>query len=418
MDDEIARRMGKRFGGGGRRGFLAGASLLSLGLAAGCATPPRLPAVPRADTMRATALGLRNERFFYLTDPQSLNEEFEAAGARQGGRVGRVGGVQPVLNFLAVSGGGENGAFGAGLLNGWTETGRRPVFDLVTGVSTGALTAPFAYLGSEYDAQLRSVYTDITIRDVAHRRGIISAALADALADTAPLLTTISRYLDDGMIAGLAAAYDSGRLLLVGTTNLDAQVPVVWNIGAIASSGDPRARDLINKVLLASASIPGAFPPVMIDVEVDGQKRQEMHVDGGAFAQAFLYPQALGEMRQTRQRRGQRTREINAWVIRNARLDPDWAVTDRAIFGIVGRAISTMIFTSGLNDVLRLYNRAQADGVAFNLAFIGADFNKQLAEPFDQEYMRALFDYGLAQGRAGGGWVSRPPLAFVAEPSA
>ncbi len=397
-----------------RRGLLlGGASLSATAFLGACATPIRQPAVPRDLTKRATVLGLPNERFFYLTDVVEINAEFEAAAARQGGRLGARGGPQPVSNFLAISGGGENGAFGAGLLNGWSETGRRPVFDLVTGVSTGALTAPFAYLGPEYDPQLRSVYTDITLSDVAISRGLISGALADAFADTTPLLATITKYLDEKMLAGIAAAYDAGRVLLIGTTNLDAQKPVVWNIGAIAKSGHPRAAELIRKVLLASAAIPGAFPPVMIDVTVDGEPHQEMHVDGGAFAQAFLYPPALGELRRARRQRGERVREVNAWIIRNARLDPDWAVVQRRTFGVASRAISTMIYVSGFNDVLRLYMRSQADGLDFNLAFIGSDFDMQPPAPFDQTFMRALFDYGLAQGRRGGGWVKRPPIASI-----
>jgi hypothetical protein len=162
--------------------------------------------------------------------------------------------------------------------------------------------------------------------------------------------------------------------------------------------------------LLASAAIPGAFPPVMIDVTFEGRTYQEMHVDGGAFAQAFLYPPAVGEARLARRRRGERVREVNAWVIRNARLDPDWAETERRTLGIAGRSISTMIYTSGFNDVIRMYNRAQIDGVAFHLAFIGSDFDRRPPAPFDQAFMRALFDYGFAQGQAGGRWVNRPPI--------
>jgi hypothetical protein len=213
------------------------------------------------------------------------------------------------------------------------------------------------------------------------------------------------------MLAAIAEGYRQGRLLLIGTTNLDAQVPVVWNIGAIAASGHPRALDLVRRILLASAAIPGAFPPVMIDVEFDGQRYQEMHVDGGAFAQAFLYPRSLGEARQARRRDGVRVREANAYVLRNARLDPNWASVDRRVFGIVGRSISTMIFTSGFNDVLRMYDSAQRDGVGFHLAFIGADFTTELREPFDQTYMRALFEYGYTRARRGFPWADRPPVA-------
>ena len=81
---------------------------------------------------------------------------------------------------------------------------RRPVFELVTGVSTGALTAPFAYLGSSYDPQLRTVYTDLTPSRVLLKRGLTAALFNDALADNSPLFKTISRYLDEAMLAALA----------------------------------------------------------------------------------------------------------------------------------------------------------------------------------------------------------------------
>ncbi len=139
----------------------------------------------------------------------------------------------------------------------------------------------------------------------------------------------------------------------------------------------------------------------MIDVTVDGQARQEMHVDGGAFAQAFLYPAALGERRRERARRGAATPEAEAYIIRNARLDPDWAAVERRTLGIAGRAIATMIATSGYNDVLRMWSNTQRDGIGYNLAFIGRDFTEELPSPFDQAYMRALFDYGFERGRRG-----------------
>lgn len=397
----------------GRRAVLARmiAAGAAPGLVAACASPERLPAVPREATRQASVLGLPNERFFFLTNPQAVDAEFRAAGARELAWR-RLGPRDPLprTTILAVSGGGEDGAFGAGLLCGWSTTGARPVFNLVTGVSTGALTAPFAFLGPDFDPQLRDVYTNLTLADVAESRGLVSGVMGDAMADTAPLFRTISKHLDAAMLAKLAAAYDQGRLLLIGTTDLDAQVPVVWNVGAIAKSGDARALDLIRKILLASAAVPGAFPPVMIDVEYGGRKYQEMHVDGGAFAQAFLYPPAVGEDRQARIRRRERVREVEAFVIRNARLDPNWASVDRRTLGIVGRAVSTMIFASGANDVLRMYSRTQADQVGFKLAYIGTDFTTELPAPFDQGFMRALFEYGYAQGTRGGDWASRPPL--------
>ncbi len=397
----------------GRRGVLRLGGVGALAGVAGCASPIRGPAVERGKVAEATVLGMPNERFLVLSRQglMGLEAEFMAAGQRKRRRLAlRPGAPLPPVRLLSVSGGGENGAFGAGLLCGWSEEGSRPVFDLVTGVSTGALTAPFAFLGRDYDPQLRSVYTELTVADILVSRGLIAAVFNDALADTSPLFRTISRALDQAMIDAIGRAYDDGRLLLVGTTNLDAQVPVIWNIGAIASSGHPRAADLVRRILLASASIPGAFPPVMFDVTVEGEARQEMHVDGGAFAQAFLYPASLGAGRQERVRRGVAARDVEAYIIRNARLDPEWAAVERRVFGIAGRAIATMITASGYNDVLRMYSNTQRDGIGFNLAFIGRDFNEQLPAPFDQPYMRALFDYGFERGRRGYDWAHRPPI--------
>jgi predicted acylesterase/phospholipase RssA len=388
----------------------AGAAALPGSLAA-CGAVERSPPVPVAQTTQASVLGLANERFFPFSDTSALEKEMVEALDRKRRLLNVKNYVDlPELQLLAVSGGGENGAFGAGLLCGWSAQGTRPTFDWVTGVSTGALTAPFAFLGSSYDPQLRAVYTDLSPKDVLTTRFFTAALFNDAMADNAPLYKTISRYLDDRMMADIAKAYDDGRLLLIGTTDLDAQVPVVWNIGAIAKSGHPRALETVRKVLLASAAIPGAFPPTMIDVSVDGKTYQEMHVDGGAFAQTFLYPAALTAGRRQRMAAHQRVIAIEAYVIRNGRLDPEWAATERKTLGIAGRAISTMISASGINDVIRIYNTTQRDGVDFNLAYIGRDFDKTLPEPFDQPYMRALFDYGYQKAVRGYDWTKKPPM--------
>lgn len=316
----------------------------------------------------------------------------------------------PELNLLAVSGGGEDGAFGAGLLNGWTAHGTRPTFDLATGVSTGALTAPFAYLGPDWDGAMKDVYTAITVDRVLRRRNISAALFDDGLADTSPLFDTISQYLDERMLAALAQVYQQGRLLLIGTADIDAQTPVIWNIGAIASSGHPRALDTVRRILLASAAIPGAFPPVMFDVTIDGQAFQEMHVDGGTFTQAFLYPSAVTSARRARLARRQQVAPARAWIIRNGRLDAQWATVDRRTLSIAARAISSMIASSGFNDTVRLYFFAQRDNIDYNLAFIGSDFTATLDSPFEPNYMRALFTHGYDRARGGFQWAKAPPL--------
>jgi hypothetical protein len=274
---------------------------------------------------------------------------------------------------------------------------------LVTGISTGALSAPFAFLGPDYDAHLRQIYTETSAGDIFTARPLISAALAnDAMTDSKPLHQMISRLLDDRMVEAIAAEYRKGRLLLVMTTNLDAGRPVIWNIGAIAASGHPRARELIAKVLLASASIPGAFPPVLFDVDYDGAPYQEMHVDGGAIAQSFLYPAALAS-------RGAPKRKRTAYVIRNGRLGVPWKQVERETLAIAGRAVSTLTASSGVDDLYRIYATARRDGVDFQVAYIDDDFTVAYVGPFNQAYMNSLFSYGYEKGRTGSPWHKVPP---------
>jgi hypothetical protein len=388
----------------GRRGLLAVAAICLI--ATGCSIPDRGDAVPRGDTDRAQPLGIPNARFYADGDARLMVEEGVKSGAREAAAL-RVAGALPTqippAYFLAVSGGGDNGAFGAGIINGWTAIGTRPTFKMVTGVSTGALIAPFAFLGSDYDAQLREVYTTMTPDKVFRQRGISAALFDDAMADTTPLADVIAKYADQKMLEAIAAEYNKGRLLMIGTTDLDAQRPVIWNIGAIAASGHPGALDLFRKILRASAAIPGLFQPVLIDVELDGKKYQELHVDGGAIAQLFLYPPSI-DMSVSNIKR-----ERRAYIIRNARLDPDYAMAERRTITIAGRAIVAMLAASGVNDVLRTYFVSQRDKVDYNLAYIGRDFDAPKKGEFDQAYMNALYEYGVRQIVEGRAWHKHPP---------
>jgi hypothetical protein len=378
----------------------------------GCATPTRLAAVPVQDTTRAEIPGVPNARYWVDTDIEPFIRDAIASAQRERDYLARTGhqGPLPPIHFLAISGGGDDGAFGAGLLVGWTETGTRPEFRGVTGISTGALIAPFAFLGPEYDDELRTVYTTIGPPDVLKPRGPLAALTSDGMADNSPLFELISRHVNAEFLARIATEYEKGRLLLIGTTNLDARRPVIWNMGAIAAAArdNPEALDLFRRIMLASAAIPGAFPPTLFDVEVDGQPHQEMHVDGGAMAQVFLYPPRMFDlMRQQGKKVPERARSV--YVIRNARLDPEWATVQRSTLSIAGRAVSSLIQTQGLGDLYRIYSTAQRDGLDYNLAYIGADFNTPRKEDFDNEYMRALFDYGYQLGRKGYPWHKTPP---------
>ena len=376
----------------------------------GCAGPVRGPAVPLAKTERATVLdGLSNARFLADTQIPQMTQEWLDSLERERKHLG-LGATDPLppANLLAISAGTDNGAFGAGLLVGWSAAGNRPNFKLVTGASTGALIAPFAFLGSAYDSELREVYTGISKSDIIDLRSYLAILFEDAIGDTRPLTSLIAHYADERMLASIAQEYANGRLLLITSANLDAMRPIIWNIGAIAASGHPGALDLFRRILLAAVSVPAVFTPTLIDVEVDGQQYQEMHVDGGTVTQLFLYPPAITAGHDLR--RGPLARERRAYVIRNARIDPEWEAVHRRVLPIAGRTINSLLYFNSYLDILRLQANAARDGIDFNLAYIDSGFTMERTDFFDQKYMRALFDYAYEQARRGYPWRKEFPL--------
>ena len=311
-------------------------------------------------------------------------------------------------SFLAISGGGSNGAFGAGLLTGWTQAGNRPEFVVVTGVSTGALIATFAFLGPPYDSYLTKAYTQVSGENIFRKRGVFSIVTSDSVADNSPLRQMVDLYVTDQMVADIAREHNRGRRLLVGTTNLDAGRPVIWDIGAIANSGVATRRQLIEDILVASASVPGVFPPVKIKVVADGQTFDEMHVDGGTSNQAFLFPSNFSVKDGDRKfSRGNIKREL--FVIRNGKVTPEFTQVKPRLASIVSRSISTLIKTQGIGDLYRLYTNAQRDGVTFRAIWIPDSFTKTEPSPFDTSYMKALYELGFNMGRNGIPWETSPP---------
>lgn len=391
-----------------RNSLLIGAAL-SFILLNGCTTLSRQNAVPPALHGHEQIDGMPGIRyqFFSQRGIDAMMRDLQR-GSHEQGYIGDPTG-RGTAYYLSLSGGGDNGAFGAGLLAGWTEHGDRPKFDLVTGVSTGALIAPFAYLGPEYDDVLRYVYTQTTRKDIYIELGLMGALFGDAYADTSPLFRLISTYVNVDLLKRIAFEYDTNnRWLLMATTNLDSGAPVLWNMGKLASYGTPEALTLFRKIMLASAAIPGAFPPVMIDVMADGQHYQEMHVDGGATTQVFMYPAALGaEARRSGVVSPYKRRE--EYIIRNARLDAEWRQIERNTLDIMGRGINQLIQSQGFGDIQRIYLISLRDRIGFNLAYIGPDFNEPHTQEFDRSYMDALFAYGYRLGRAGYPWVHVPP---------
>ena len=371
----------------------------------GCATaPPRMNPLPGELAAQAEIPGMTEVRMWSDQTPPHveywLNASDDVVRTRLGGIMDRE------HNYLAISGGGSDGAFGAGLLKGWTDSGKRPEFTMVTGISTGGLIAPFAFLGPEYDQKLKEVYTSYSTSDLVTQRSYVNIIRNDAIADTAPLRAMIARYVDEEMMRAIAAERRKGRMLLIGTTNLDAARPVMWNVGDIAEIGTPEALELIHDVMLASASIPGAFPPVRITVEANGKRYEEFHVDGGVTSQVFFYPLGL-DWRRVEEKLNVQGRP-KLFVIRNARLTPDWETVDPRLGPIIGRTVSSLIRTQGIGDLIRLYLGSVRDGIEFHLASIPEDFENTSKEPFDRAYMNALFDRAYAAAVDGFPWRTNP----------
>lgn len=340
----------------------------------------------------------------------------------------------PPSSYLALSGGGADGAFGAGLLNGWSARGDRPSFKVVTGISTGALIAPFAFLGAEFDDELKAVYTTIQSKDVFVMRGLLTILRGDSVGDTAPLAKLAARYIDKPMLERIAAEHRKGRRLYIGTTNLDAQRPVVWDMGVIASVGTDEALDLFRTVLVASASIPGAFPPQYIDVEVTKAqadayreiqrsgtstddthdlplttKFDEMHVDGGTTAQVFLAPLMLDLALLHDGAGGSRERTL--FVIRNTRIAPEYSKVRPWVPDIAGKALLTVLKGQGVGNLYMLYVQTKRNHMKYQLAFVPDDvpIANMSRETFDKDAMNKLYDLGYKMGIEGYPWLDSPP---------
>lgn len=397
----------------GSRALLTLTVALGLGLILqGCATPPRGQAVPTALETKATVAGFPDDIRYFPRDPEDIKlmeKEFVDSWSRERQYLRTRGhtGSLPLASYLAISGGGDDGAYGAGFLNGWSQTGTRPQFKLVTGVSTGALIAPFAFLGKDYDPEIKLIYTSVSQKDILAKRNLYAAVFGDAMADTTPLYHLIKKHVTQDMLNQIATEYAKGRLLFIGTVNLDSERPVVWNITKIAASHSAGSLELVHKILRASASIPGAFPPVMVNVQANGRSYTEMHVDGSVAAQVFVYWAGVRLNDLATANRAQRERKV--YILRNARLDPAWSSVKRQTLPITFKAIAGLLEYQGLDDLYRIYAVCQRDGTDFNLAYIPKTFTEPDRKDFDTVYMQKLYDFGFAEAKAGYHWAKQPP---------
>ncbi len=387
---------------------------------AGCAKTRVYNPLPAHLEDQVQVVGFENVRVWGDTDSplldniavESIRKEIAANGLET---------LKKPVSFLALSGGGENGAFGAGVLCGWTAAGNRPTFKLVTGISTGALLAPFAFLGSDYDTQLKEVYTTVTDKDIYTKKSILTAYWRESVYDTKPLADTIAKFIDEKVLAAVAEEYKKGRILLVGTTQLDAQRLVIWDMGAIASSEDPGALELFRKVLLASASMPAVFPPVYINVTAGGLQYEEMHVDGGTVTEMMLYEEAIKPMTEHVKAvqsfvenkellMSLKNRQRSLYIIRNDLVTPEWDDVKPRLGNIAGRAISTLVKTHGEGDLYRIYVLALRDKIDYNLASIPKEVGADTGEGmFNLDFMQKLFNLGYEMAKNGYPWDKYPP---------
>lgn len=316
-------------------------------------------------------------------------------------------------SHLLVSGGGANGAFGAGLLSGWSQTGRRPVFKVVTGISTGALIAPFAFIGRDQDETLKLVYTTTRSSDIfaaGSRVGMLMQVLfGESLADTGPLARMIASSVDEPFVARVAQAHRAGRRLYIGSVDLDTRRFVVWNMGLIALADYADKVALFRKVMLASASIPVVFPPVFFDVEADGRQYDEMHVDGAVIANVF-FTGGVVSPRRARQTAGSPPARDDIYVIHNGQLVPAHTTpVTRSVGAISARVLDTASRSAVIGDLFRVYTITVREQGRFNWVTIPNDLRLAGEELFDPVAMTALYDVGLRLGEDGSGWRTRLP---------
>jgi hypothetical protein len=352
--------------------------------------------------------GMPNVRFWGDEVPVDPISEVRHRTAKMPpfGRYAKTDKGRKVIDTLALSGGGSDGAFGAGVLTGWTKRGDRPEFEVVTGVSAGAIIAPFAYLGSSEDDTLHTIWTQYKPDQVATPEILSGLFGGPALTSTAPLQQLIAHYVDRRFLDRIAAQYKRGRVLMILTTNLDAQRPVVWNMGEIALNRSPEAIELFRKVVLASAAIPAAFPPVKIEVEAGGKMYDELHVDGGTTREVFVSP--VEAPLKSFDGLFDRPPIRRFFIIKNGKATPEQDVVKPTTLQIAGRSISTLIKNQNMGEVYHIYRVALDGGADFNFLAVPPSFKFKTKEIYDPKYQAALYAEGVSEGRRGV-WFKHPP---------
>ncbi|MBW7964866.1 patatin-like phospholipase family protein [Bradyrhizobium sp. BR 10261] len=306
--------------------------------------------------------------------------------------------------YLALSGGGADGAYGVGVLNGWSAAGNRPTFSVVSGVSTGGLIAPFAFLGSQYDDTLRELYTSGIAESLLNDPSIIRVLFGSGLFGNTRLRELVARYVGPELMAQVARESAKGRRLLVVTTDLDTQRTAIWDMGKIAAVGTPEALKLFRDVMAASASIPLVFPPILIEAEGQGRRFQEMHVDGGVTAPVLTLPEAL-----LLQGRLPGNAKMDIYILVNKKIERNFELVANSTIDVASRSLSAITQSQTRSIIFSTYDFAKRNNLGFHLSYIERDYPAPPSEGFDTGYMRALYQYGYEKAAGGQAWTSRMP---------
>ncbi|OAF12130.1 patatin-like phospholipase family protein [Bradyrhizobium neotropicale] len=369
--------------------LIASAVLVSSLALSACTSLPRTPyTAAEASTSRVLDIdGLRR----YADEPItkfSFEKEYSAASR----------------TYLALSGGGADGAYGVGVLNGWSRAGNRPTFSVVSGVSTGGLIAPFAFLGPQYDDTLREVYTSGIAESLLNDPSIMRVLFGSGLFGNKRLRELVARYVGPEILAQVARENARGRKLLVVTTDLDTQRTAIWDMGKIAAVGTPEALHLFRDVMAASASIPLVFPPIMIEAEGQGRRFQEMHVDGGVTAPVLTLPEAL-----LFQGRLPGNAKMDIYILVNKKIERNFELVSNSTIDVASRSLSSITQSQTRSIIFSTYDFAKRNRLGFHLSYIERDYPAAPSEGFDTAYMRALYQYGCEKAAAGQAWTSTLP---------
>lgn len=307
------------------------------------------------------------------------------------------------FSLLALSGGGANGAYGAGFLNGWTRAGSRPEFSVVTGVSVGALIAPFAFIGPERDAELAAMFTSGEAKDLMEASGL-EILFGSGAYSAKPLEKLVQAHVDEDLLDDVAAEYSKGRVLLVATTDVDSQRTAIWNMGAIAASDAPGAQELFQTVLLASASVPGVFKPQRIEVAAGGRSFSELHVDGGVTSNLVLVPESL----LVSDSKVSLDRNPQFYTIVNGKLDPEFKMAETGLIDIVERSFETTIKANTNNQLLASRDYVLKRNGSLFITAIDPSYPLGEVMDFGIEQTAPLFAQGVAQGLKAKRWNYDP----------